>query len=91
MIMNYRIAGHETTAVTVDFILLQLARNPSVQRKLQQEIRSAVSLDYSTIVGLEYLNAVAKEGYVLSSFNFCLEIGVKMVCACTYHESCFEF
>ncbi|KAF9068349.1 cytochrome P450 [Rhodocollybia butyracea] len=51
-----------TTAVTVDFILLQLARNPSIQRKLQQEIRSVASLDYSTIVGLEYLNAVAKEG-----------------------------
>ncbi|KAF9066295.1 cytochrome P450 [Rhodocollybia butyracea] len=55
-------AGHETVAITVDFILLHLAQNPTIQRKLQQEIRTMPSLDYNSIVGLEYLDAVVKEG-----------------------------
>ncbi|KAF9066297.1 cytochrome P450 [Rhodocollybia butyracea] len=58
----YRLAGHETSAITVDFILLNLAQNPKIQRKLQQEIRTIPSLDYNSIVGLEYLEAVVKEG-----------------------------
>ncbi|KAF9066298.1 cytochrome P450 [Rhodocollybia butyracea] len=56
------IAGHETSAVTADFILLRLAQNPAVQRKLQQEVRTLPSLDYNSVVTLEYLNAVVKEG-----------------------------
>ncbi|KAF9067245.1 cytochrome P450 [Rhodocollybia butyracea] len=51
-----------TTAVTVDFILLRLAQNPSSQGKLRDEIRSVAALDYNSISKLEYLNAVTKEG-----------------------------
>ncbi|KAF9072901.1 cytochrome P450 [Rhodocollybia butyracea] len=58
----FLMAGHETTAVTIDFILFHLAQNPSIQRKLQHEIRALTSFDQNSIVGLEYLNAVVKEG-----------------------------
>ncbi|KAF9030065.1 cytochrome P450 [Rhodocollybia butyracea] len=62
-IVLFLISGHETTAVTVDFILFHLAQNPSVQRKLQQEVRTLTTLDQNSIVGLEYLDAVVKEGH----------------------------
>ncbi|KAF9065733.1 cytochrome P450 [Rhodocollybia butyracea] len=58
----FPVAGHESTAVTADFLLLQLAQTPSVQRKLQQEIRTAASFDYKSIGEFEYLSAVVKEG-----------------------------
>ncbi|KAF9068335.1 cytochrome P450 [Rhodocollybia butyracea] len=61
-ITTFFVAGHETTAVTTDFILLHLARNPSIQDKLRHEVRTVGSLDYNSIVELEYLNAVVKEG-----------------------------
>ena len=34
------LGGHETTANTLSWILLELARNPHVQKKLRNEIRS---------------------------------------------------
>ncbi|KAF9066292.1 cytochrome P450, partial [Rhodocollybia butyracea] len=58
----YRMAGHETSAITADLILLQLAQNPAIQRKLRQEVQTLSSLDYNSIVTLKYLNAVVKEG-----------------------------
>ncbi|KAF9068332.1 cytochrome P450 [Rhodocollybia butyracea] len=61
-ITTFFVAGHETTAVTIDFILLRLARNPSMQDKLRREVRTVASLDYNSIVELEYLNAIVKEG-----------------------------
>jgi cytochrome P450 len=63
-----RIAGYETIAVTVEFILLELARNPAIQHKLRHEILTVASLDYDSIISLEYLNAVVKEGYVVQVF-----------------------
>ncbi|KAF9072869.1 cytochrome P450 [Rhodocollybia butyracea] len=58
----FMMAGHETTAVAVDSLLLELAQNPTIQRKLRHEIRTVASLDYHNIVTLEYLDAVTKEG-----------------------------
>ncbi|KAF9068319.1 cytochrome P450 [Rhodocollybia butyracea] len=57
-IATFLVAGHETIA----FILLHVARNLSIQSKLQQEIRTGTSVDYNRILELEYLNAVVKEG-----------------------------
>lgn len=34
------LAGHETSATSLCWVLLELARNPDVQRKLRQEIRT---------------------------------------------------
>ncbi|KAF9072897.1 cytochrome P450 [Rhodocollybia butyracea] len=55
-------SGYETIAVTVEFILLELARNPAIQHKLRNELLTVASPDYDSISALEYLNAVVKEG-----------------------------
>jgi cytochrome P450 len=70
------LAGHETSATTLCWVLLELARNPSVQNKLRDEIRTmehaihargdsdfaATDLD-----NMPYLSAVIK--VVQISFN----------------------
>ncbi|KAF9060635.1 cytochrome P450 [Rhodocollybia butyracea] len=50
------------TSVTADFMLLQLTQTPLVQCKLQQEIRTAASLDYKSTGEFKYLSGVVKEG-----------------------------
>lgn len=63
------LAGHETVATTLCWILLELARHPDVQNKLRAEIRAAEErLGYSSsdfnandLDGLQYLSAVLKE------------------------------
>ncbi|KAL3911045.1 MAG: hypothetical protein SGILL_007438 [Bacillariaceae sp.] len=37
-IITYLVAGHDTTAYTMAFTLLELARNPDEQRKVQQDL-----------------------------------------------------
>ncbi|ESK92562.1 cytochrome p450 [Moniliophthora roreri MCA 2997] len=54
--------GHETSAGTVIFTLFELAQNPKAQAKLRQEIRQAGTLTHDTILNLEYLDAVVREG-----------------------------
>ena len=62
--------GHETTAGSLNFTLLELAKHPEVQRKLRDEVRSfAGEMNYDDIQKLEYLDAVVKEGHV-SFFKF---------------------
>ncbi|KAF8131873.1 cytochrome P450 [Boletus edulis] len=65
------IAGHETTAATISFILLELARHPRVQSRLRDEIRktettirarSDPQLTVTDLDAMPYLNAVIKEG-----------------------------
>lgn len=34
------LAGHETSATTLCWVLLEMARNPTVQKKLRDEIRT---------------------------------------------------
>ena len=58
--------GHETTAGTTNFTLLQLARNPEMQKRLREEVQALqYDLNYDNIQKLEYLDAVVKEGYVV--------------------------
>ncbi|KAH9852216.1 cytochrome P450 [Lenzites betulinus] len=60
---TFIMVGHETTAGSLSFTLLELARNPAVQEKLRDEIRrSGRDLSYDDIQRLEYLDAVVKEG-----------------------------
>lgn len=57
--------GHETTAGSLAFTLLELAKNPDVQQRLRDEIRTVGrDLNYDDIQRLQYLDAVVKEGYV---------------------------
>ena len=51
--------GHETTAGTTNFTLLQLARNPEMQKRLREEVQALqYDLNYDNIQKLEYLDAV---------------------------------
>ncbi|KAL0581732.1 hypothetical protein V5O48_000314 [Marasmius crinis-equi] len=54
--------GHETSAGTVSYTLLELARDKRVQTKLREELRQAGTLTYDNVQSLEYLDAVVKEG-----------------------------
>ena len=55
--------GHETTAGSLNFTLLELSRRLDVQQRLRDEVRSAGrDLSYDDIQRLEFLDAVVKEG-----------------------------
>ena len=59
--------GHETSAMTINFILHSLATNLDIQNKLREEIQEVGrSLSYESVNKLVYLDAVIREGYVLS-------------------------
>ncbi|KAJ4480254.1 cytochrome P450 [Lentinula aciculospora] len=61
-ITTLMMVGHETSASSLIFTLLELARSPVIQEKLREEIQSAGYLDYDSVSKLEYLDAVVKEG-----------------------------
>ncbi|KAK3093835.1 hypothetical protein FSP39_020756, partial [Pinctada imbricata] len=59
------IAGQETIASTLSFVLLEVGKNPDVYTKLQREIDDKVGkkrvLDYSDVSQLSYTDMVLKE------------------------------
>lgn len=63
------VAGHETTAASLAFFLLEMARHPEERRKLQSELDAAIPrnskaekhIALSDLSGLEYLNWCLKE------------------------------
>ncbi|KAJ7362526.1 cytochrome P450 [Mycena albidolilacea] len=55
------LAGQDTTATTVAFGLLELARNPTFQEKLRAEIQDALGTSAVTYDGMPLLNAFIKE------------------------------
>ncbi|TFY67129.1 hypothetical protein EVJ58_g1823 [Rhodofomes roseus] len=62
-INTFLMVGHETTAGSLNFTLLELARRPDVQQRLRDEVRSAGrDLAYDDIQRLAFLDAVVKEG-----------------------------
>ena len=64
---TFIMVGHETTAGSLSFTLLELARNPEVQQRLREEIRQVGrDLGYDDVQRLEFLDAVVKEGFVPS-------------------------
>jgi len=58
-------AGHETTTSATCRALHLLAMNPNVQAKLREEVKAARlehgDMDYDTLMGLPYLDAVCRE------------------------------
>ncbi|KAF9903682.1 hypothetical protein EC991_003457 [Linnemannia zychae] len=69
-IMTFLAAGHETTSVTVTWMLHVFSINPEVQRKVRQEMLTHIGrptesnkspLAYDTLNALPYLNACVKE------------------------------
>ncbi|KAI8976580.1 cytochrome P450 [Trametes punicea] len=62
-ISTLMMVGHETTAGTLSFTLLELARHPDIQQRLREEIRTlGRELRYDDVQRLEFLDAVVKEG-----------------------------
>ncbi|KAI0716690.1 cytochrome P450 [Earliella scabrosa] len=60
---TFIMVGHETTAGSLSFTLLELARRPEIQQRLREEIRQVGrDLSYEDIQRLEFLDAVVKEG-----------------------------
>ncbi|KAI0648755.1 cytochrome P450 [Trametes meyenii] len=60
---TFIVVGHETTAGSLSFILLELARNPDIQERLRDEINKfGGKLGYHEIQQLQFLDAVVKEG-----------------------------
>lgn len=59
------IAGTDTSAITTDWAISELMRQPPLMKKLQQELESTVGLDRaveeSDLGKLEYLDCVVKE------------------------------
>ncbi|XLS27628.1 cytochrome P450 [Flavobacteriaceae bacterium M23B6Z8] len=79
-VMNTIIAGHETTANTIGWLLLILSRNQDKYDKLQREIDEAFGKEYPSskrVMELEYLDWCIKEAmrlippaWVLTRRNF---------------------
>lgn len=62
-------AGFETAASTMTFCLYELARNPTVQDRLHQEIREALSkhgsLTYQAMQDMPYMDQVVNGNTIL--------------------------
>lgn len=59
----FYIAGFETTASTLAYLLYELAMNPDVQDKLRAEIKSVVgkhdgTINYDVLHDMKYMNTV---------------------------------
>ncbi|KAF9500674.1 cytochrome P450 [Pleurotus eryngii] len=62
-ISTFTMVGHETTAGSLNFTLLALARHPHIQTRLREEILAhGRDSGYDDLQKLTYLDAVVKEG-----------------------------
>ncbi|KAL1536675.1 cytochrome P450 71AU50-like [Salvia divinorum] len=65
VLLDMLIGGIDTTATTVDWIMSELMKNPTVMKKLQKEIEEVVGLDQmvdkSQLSSFKYLGCVVKE------------------------------
>ncbi|XP_067952041.1 cholesterol 24-hydroxylase-like [Watersipora subatra] len=63
--INFFIAGHETTANTLSFTLLELGRHPNILQRLREELSVVVGdeeyLTYDHIHRLRYMDMVIRE------------------------------
>ena len=65
--MTLLVAGYDTTGQTMSYFCFEVARNPSIQRRLQDEIDEAMAENdgklpgYNTLLNLPYLDMVFME------------------------------
>lgn len=55
------VAGHDTTATALAWLLYELAHHPENQSKLREELKTANISEPTSLRGLPFLNAVIKE------------------------------
>eukprot|EP00005_Dracoamoeba_jomungandri_P003403 CAMPEP_0174257954 /NCGR_PEP_ID=MMETSP0439-20130205/7043_1 /TAXON_ID=0 /ORGANISM="Stereomyxa ramosa, Strain Chinc5" /LENGTH=415 /DNA_ID=CAMNT_0015341273 /DNA_START=169 /DNA_END=1413 /DNA_ORIENTATION=- len=63
-ILLFFIAGHETTAVSLMFVVHQLAAHPEIQKRAREELLSVFEegvITYEGILKLKYIPAIIKE------------------------------
>ncbi|KAJ3390488.1 hypothetical protein HDU92_000421 [Lobulomyces angularis] len=70
-VLAFFLAGHETTANTMTFAVLELLKNPSVLQKLREEIRTEFNtttclmeikkLEFGSLANFKYLDSFLKE------------------------------
>ncbi|XP_042483460.1 cytochrome P450 71A1-like [Macadamia integrifolia] len=65
IIMDMFIAGTDTSAIIVEWAIVELVRNPSIMKKAQEEIRSVVGskskIEEDDIPQMDYLKCIIKE------------------------------
>ncbi|ROT64020.1 putative cytochrome P450 6a2 [Penaeus vannamei] len=89
----FLIAGYETTATTLGFAAFQLAKNPSAQGKLRQEIQDLVheegDITYQGVMEAKYLDAclmapfierICTRDYRLPGTDLTIKAGDKVQC-----------
>ncbi|XP_063804436.1 cholesterol 24-hydroxylase-like [Pseudophryne corroboree] len=63
--VTFFIAGQETTANQLSFVVMELARNPEVLERVQAEVDEAIGskrdIEYEDLTKLQYLSQVLKE------------------------------
>lgn len=63
-VLNFLIAGHETTASSLSFCLYELSQSPEILKKVREEIRKVVGegeINYDHLGDLNYLDKVISE------------------------------
>ncbi|CAN6900131.1 unnamed protein product [Brassica oleracea] len=69
ILMDLFVAGIDTSAITMDWTMAEIARHPRVMKKVQTEIRERVGdkgkVTYEDLEGLEYMKMVIKETWRL--------------------------
>ncbi|KAF4075541.1 hypothetical protein AMELA_G00235620 [Ameiurus melas] len=75
--MLFIFAGYETTSSTLSFLFYNLASNPDVMKKLQEEIDETfpnkAEVDYDTVMNMDYLDAALNESLRLYPIALRLE------------------
>ncbi|TPX38289.1 hypothetical protein SmJEL517_g00077 [Synchytrium microbalum] len=64
VVMNYIIAGRDTTAQTTSWLIYELARNPEIEKKMREEMKQFLGdgpADYELLKNLKYTTCVWNE------------------------------
>lgn len=61
IVLNFVIAGRDTTAILLTWTFYELSRNPEIQEQLRNEINEMFMSDYKSLKQMQYLRAVQNE------------------------------
>lgn len=75
LMMHFRIAGSDTTSITLSYLFWELSRRADVMKKIQSELDEALGEtgaipDIAVLQNLPYLSAFIKEGKMLPRLPF---------------------